>query len=353
MPRRMIVMTSSNMKSPSSRIRGLYFSKSLNEYGIKSKVYPCNMPDSNVVKKAIFLLKDFIKKIRILFEVSRSSILYIQRGINLLAPFTLLFLLLAKYAFRKKIIYDIDDALFLKYRFSINTILEYSDIVIVSSHALLRYVGRLNKNTWLIPTSVNLARYFAHKPYDSQKSLIIGFVGSSSTNKYMGLLLNPLSHIAKKYDFELRIISAKSKSDYERFEPLYGEFRKKGIRVNQIPWGVNEEYYHLQKIDIGLAPLFNGEWESYKGGYKIINYMAAGVIPIASNIGEHEYIIDDGKNGYLCDNNEDWINSLMEVMGNAARRMRISKQGRKTVKNGYSLDMSAKKLAKIIFGIPQ
>jgi len=332
---------------PASRIRGYYVAKYLSENGFDAEVFLYEGAKGNVVKKGLHLIGDFLNKIQAVMWSDKDSLVYIQRGTCSLSQLSFLFFLFSKFIFRKKVIYDIDDGLFLKERFVINNFIRFSDHVIVGGHELFNYVKKYNERVFLVPTSADLNRYYPHNNVRKGNRVRLGFVGSPSTTPYMELLVKPIEELSRRYDLELRVISASSYAEYRPFNS-FKKFEKNGVKVKLIPWNVDEEFYQLQNIDIGLAPLLNEEWERYKCGFKVINYMAAGIPPVASNVAEHKYIIQDGVNGFLCENDRQWVEKLGKLIEDKRLRKKIGVNARRTVEEKYSLEKNAKTLAKIL-----
>ena len=343
MVKKILVFTSADLTAPASRIRGYFMANYLSENGFNTKVYLYKSVKENVAKRGLHLIKDFLSKTGVVMRSGRETLIYIQKGTCSLSQLSLIFSFLSKFILRKKVIYDIDDGLFLREPFAINSLIKLSDMVIVGGHELHSYVKKYNENVFLIPTSADLKRYPDHR-VPHKESVRLGFIGSPSTTIYMKLLLEPLEELAKSYDFELRVISAPSHAEYRLFNSL---FEKRGVKVKLIPWSLEDEFHQLQNIDLGLAPLFNGKWEKYKCGFKVINYMAAGIPPIASNVGEHSYIIQDGVNGFLCDNDQEWVEKLRKLLEDEKLRENMGANARKTVEEKYSMEKNAKILAKL------
>jgi glycosyltransferase involved in cell wall biosynthesis len=336
------------MISPSSRIRGLYMGKYLSQLGFDVKVFsPKGTERITYFKKCLYLIEDFLGKIAAVMFSERKTLIFVQKGLSLLPQLSFIFFIASKFLFKKRLIYDIDDGLFLKQPFVINNLIRLSDLVVAGGHELFNYVKKYNKNVILIPTSVDLRRY-TFNAFRENDHVRLGFIGSLGTTKYLKLLLKPLKELAKSYDFELRIISSPSYAGYRSFNGLFENFKKGNVKVKLIPWSLQQEFYQLQNIDIGLAPLFNGEWEKYKCGFKLINYMAAGIPPVASKVGEHCYIIQDGINGFLCENEQQWTENLRKLIEDKNLREKLGIAARKTVEEKYSLERNAKKIAKIL-----
>jgi len=349
MTKKLLVFTSADLTNPASRIRGYYMAKHLSEKCFDTKVYFYKSIEGDVVKRGLHLLKDFLSKIGVVMTSGNESLVYIQRGMCSLSQLSLMFSFLCKFIFSEKVIYDIDDSLFLKESFATTNLIRFSDLVVVGGHELFNYVKKYNENILLIPTSADLNRYSLRNVVHKGNDIKLGFVGSPSTTVYLKILINPLEELARSYDFELRIISARGYAGYRSFTPLFENFEKSGVKVKLIPWSLEDEYRQLQDIDIGVAPLFDGEWEKYKCGFKLINYMAAGIPPVASDVGENRYIIQDGVNGFLCRNSCDWIRKLRKLIESEELRRNMGINARKTIEERYSMERNAKALARILF----
>jgi glycosyltransferase involved in cell wall biosynthesis len=354
--KRLLVFASSDITDPATRIRAYYMAKYLLKKDFDTRVFFFRSVKGNVAKRSLHVFKDFLSKIGAVIETDRKALIYIQRGVDSVPEFSLVFSICSNFVLRKKVIFDIDDSLFLANPFvsarvphtTINSIIRFSDLIIVGGHELLNYVKKYNKNAFLVPTSVDLGRYLPHNAVHGADGIRLGFVGSPSTNYYLKLILRPLGTLAKSYDFELRVISASSYAKYRQFSSLFDNFKKKGVKLELIPWSLNDEYCQLQNIDVGLAPLINRQWERYKCGFKVINYMGAGIPPVASDVGEHRYIIRDGVNGFLCRDEDEWAHKLRRLIEDEKLRRDIGLNARKAAEETYSMEKNATILARIL-----
>lgn len=130
--------------------------------------------------------------------------------------------------------------------------------------------------------------------------------------------------------------------------PFAPPFPFTNIDLEFIPWAKESEEDFFRSIDIGLMPLHDGEWEKGKCGLKILRYMSYGIPSVASAVGENNYIVSDGINGFLARNNEEWIEKLEKLFTDAKLRNKISTEAYRFVQNNYSVEKIAKKLAKLI-----
>jgi glycosyltransferase involved in cell wall biosynthesis len=57
-----------------------------------------------------------------------------------------------------------------------------------------------------------------------------------------------------------------------------------------------------------------------------------------SPVGVNSDIINDGVNGYLANNNKEWVEKISALIDSAELRKEIGKNGRKTIEESYSIN---------------
>ena len=100
-------------------------------------------------------------------------------------------------------------------------------------------------------------------------------------------------------------------------------------------------------------PLENDLWSLGKCGFKILQYMGAGIPVVASPIGVNKEIIQDGKNGYLANNNDEWFRKIENLILNENIRSEFSTEGFKTLEKKYNLEIEKLKFVENINKINQ
>jgi glycosyltransferase involved in cell wall biosynthesis len=115
-----------------------------------------------------------------------------------------------------------------------------------------------------------------------------------------------------------------------------------------LPWSEASEVEAIQFFDVGIMPLPDAPFERGKCGYKLIQYMACGLPVVASPVGVNTRIVEEGRNGYLASNTEDWRKTLVELSKDAALRSRLGQAGRQKAAEEYSLQVAAPKLLSIL-----
>ena len=293
--------------------------------------------------KILGVLKGIIKRHLLLFSLYKYNFVFIHREACFIGP--PYFEWLYSKVFRKKIIFDFDDAIWLKDVSAANRylswlknsektfkIISYSHIVIAGNHYLKNYALQYNSSVVLIPTTIDTAYHFIQAGKVDNKKIIIGWTGSVTTNRHFEMLLPVLKKIATKYQnkIEFRTISNKETEHY-------------GLPVRFKKWEKENEIQDLSAFDIGIMPLPDDEWTKGKCGFKGLQYMALEIPTIMSPVGVNIEIIDDGINGFLASTEEEWVAKLSELIESKELREKIGKEGRKTIVKQYSVDANKQK----------
>lgn len=238
----------------------------------------------------------------------------------------------------KKIIYDIDDLVFMGKTSKNNSLIaslrgpekyfylmRVADHVITCTPYLDMIVKKYNIKTTDISSTINTEKYHPIKNYKNDHRLVLGWSGSHSTIPYLAILNNVIQKLAENLDFKLLVIGT-------------SDFTIKGVDVEAIPWSEVNEVRDLRRIDIGLYPLPNEEWVLGKSGLKALQYMALGIPTVATAIGANHRIIINEYNGYLVKSEEEWINRIMLLMNNPELRKTIGQKARINVEKYYSIN---------------
>lgn len=283
------------------------------------------------IKYPIYFLNRTFKGL----TAGENDILFIQRGEYLLGTLKLNKILKK---FNKKIIFDIDDAIFLLNP-EINDILKIADVVFAGSHFLKEEAEKFNDNVYLIPTSIITEKYPVKKHIE-KKEVIIGWIGSPSTIKYLDLIKNPLEKLGKRYTIKFVVIGANKAEDKVP--------KIKNVNMEIKDWKLETEWNEIKSFDIGVMPLFDGDWERGKCAFKAMQYMAFGIPAVCSSVGEANYLINSGNNGFLCTDEKEWMNGLEELIIDHKLRNKLGHNGRNKIEEEYDISKITKKVGNII-----
>ncbi len=294
-----------------------------------------------LARKAFYTLQGYIKRLLVLFTIRKYDIVYIHLWVT---PFGIPFFEFLVALFSKKIVYDIDDMVFLGHSSKANSfikglkgkskmifLMKKAHHVITCTETLDAFVRQYNVKTTDISSTVNTSDlYFEKANYKNGESVIIGWSGSHSTSKYLSLLSNVILQLNKKYKIKLVVMGDSG-------------FFIEGVNVSAFDWQEDIEIETISSFDIGVYPLPDEPWVYGKSGLKAIQYMGLGIPTIASAIGSNFRIISDGINGFLAQNEQDWYEKLSLLIENVSLRERLGREGRQTIVDYYSVEANKQK----------
>ncbi|NIP99648.1 MAG: glycosyltransferase, partial [Nitrospinaceae bacterium] len=145
----------------------------------------------------------------------------------------------------------------------------------------------------------------------------------------------PLARLSQKYPgrIEFTIIGP-----FHRTDDLESLFPNTRLRF--LPFIDPEKIPpHIAEFDIGVMPLFDTDLEKGKCASKALVYMAASVPAVCSRVGENKHVIQDGVNGFLASNSDEWILKLTHLIENPDLRKTLGQNGRKTVEERYATEV--------------
>lgn len=295
-----------------------------------------------IYKKGVFVQKFFysvagyLRRTIDLFKAFKADVVYIHLWVTPFGPpvFEWLFR-----KFSKKIVYDIDDLVYLKNVKSkahplVNFIkgrkkplylMKVTDHVITCTPYLDEFVRGYNSNTTDISSTVDTNRYRPANTYTNEKKLVIGWSGSLTTSRFFMVLQNVLKRIAAKYDVEVLVMGDPS-------------VKIEDVPLKSIPWTEKDELPTLQKFDIGVYPLPDEEWVYGKSGLKAIQYMALGIPTVATAIGANYRVIENGVSGFLVKTDDEWVEALSKLIEDASLRRQIGTTARSRVEELFSVE---------------
>lgn len=230
-----------------------------------------------------------------------------------------------------RLVIDLDDAVFLRYPEKFDHLMSMADLVVCGNRFLMERVAPLNPRLCHIPTCVDMDDYASRVWQPNLQSLpVVGWMGTAGNLKYLSVAAEALRALAADLDFELRLIVPDVS--------LLAEIDLTGVNVVHEAWQPARETEQLRQFDVGLMPLFpNQEWDIYKCGLKLIQYLAVGVPGVAAPVGVNAEILDDNQNGFAAETTDEWLTALRTLTSSAALRQQMGQRGRQTVIERYSI----------------
>lgn len=339
--------TKRDAKTGSSRQRAFLVAGELIKKGVAADVH---WPSSALISET-----PWPKKISLLWrhivgftEIKKGDILYLQRPIN--NKYFVILVILYKLIFRRKMSFDMDDAVFVYLPWKTKIFTKLCDVIIVGNHYLYDWAKKHNPNVSIIPTSVDFEKYRARtRDYSvSNEKLTIGWIGGANYHYENLKLLVPIFTKLVQDSVPMKFIligSSGNKKVYDLFHQIDGLDAE---CIDALDWtdpmAVPNQ---IQRFDIGIMPLINHEQTRGKSAFKAIEYMACGVATIVSPIGENTYLIQDGVNGFLASNTQEWVEKIEYLYRHPEKLSAVGKNAQDTIKAHYSFEANVPKLIDI------
>jgi glycosyltransferase involved in cell wall biosynthesis len=288
-----------------------------------------------MLQKAFGLLSGLLRRLLLLWQLPLYDFVFLHREATPVGPPW--FEWLAAKVFRRKIIFDFDDAIWLptttdgnklaaklKWSHKTGNICRWSYKVSCGNDFLQAFARHYNPSAVLLPTVLDTTHQYKKQKEQHTEEVIIGWIGSHSTLPYLQLIEPVLQRLEQKYKFRLLVIADKAPA--LQLQSL--EYRE---------WQKETEMQDLLQLNIGLMPLPDTEWAQGKCAFKALQYMAVGVPAVASGVGANVQAVVDGATGYICHTEQEWYECLRELLLNVDLRAHMGAAGKKWVEERYSL----------------
>lgn len=303
--------------------------------------------NGNFIKKVWYTLVGYIRRIALLPKIKGYDVVYIFIWVTPFGPpfFEWLYCKAAK-----KVVFDIDDMVFLKNNPHEKKYLRWvkgkekpiflmkqADHIITCTPYLDGFVRKYNTNTTDISSTVDTEeRYIPVNSYQNDHKIVLGWSGSHSTVKYLYLLKDVLLKLRQKIEFKLLVMGDAS-------------FTISGLDIEAVKWSEEKEIKVLQKMDIGLYPLpLNDDWVLGKSGLKAIQYSALGIPTVATNVGCNDRVIVEAETGFLVRTEEEWLEKMLLLIKNNELRRSLGVAAREYISTSYSIHANKGTYLKIL-----
>ncbi|GAB6126503.1 glycosyltransferase family 4 protein [Humidesulfovibrio idahonensis] len=256
----------------------------------------------------------------------------------------------------QKLVYDVDDALWalhpaeldrpgsadkaakIKARFA--STCGAVDLVIAGNDYLAEHARAYQQNIFVLPTLLDTDKYTPPPPDASGIGPFrVGWMGTSGNLFFLPEVLRQLA--PHRHRLEIRVVSD---------APYSGELHDM-VRFER--WSAELEADQLRGFEVGLMPLTDDEYTRGKCGFKILQYMAVGAVPVASAVGFNTQILTHGHDGMLVREPADWAAHILRLADDRDLLERMSANARFTVVQRFGLHNMAPKLWEALGLLPK
>ncbi|WP_242693104.1 glycosyltransferase family 4 protein [Sabulibacter ruber] len=330
-------------KAPSQRFRFEQYFDILSTAGFTFQVAPF-LDDSTwailykkgkSLFKAFGILKGFLLRVLLLFKIGRFDFVFIHREATPIGPPWFEWIVVK--VFKKKVIYDFDDAIWIpntseankivagiKWHHKVGQICKWAYKVSCGNVYLQSYAKEFNNNAYVIPTTIDTVGHHNKIKEQREEPVVIGWTGTHSTMKYLEPLVPVLQQLEEHYAFKFLVIS-NSNPELSLKSLVY------------LPWQKETEIEDLLKFNIGVMPLVNDPWSNGKCAFKALQYMALGIPAVVSPVGMNTEVVDDGLNGYVCATPQEWYSALETMLLDSRLRSEFGKAARNKIESCYAV----------------
>ena len=297
------------------------------------------------LQKIAGTIKGFFKRLALLAQLPSYSFIFIHREATPVGPPW--FEWIAAKVFRKKLIFDFDDAIWLENTSQENSMATYyknagktavicrwSYKVAAGNHYLQNYALNYNMAAIYLPTIVDTNQHYNQLKNQQTDEVTIGWIGSHSTLPYLKLIEPVLQQLEQNYSFKFIVIAD----------------RKPDINLKNMEfmvWDKETEIGDQLQFNIGVMPLPDTEWAKGKCAFKALQYMALGIPAVVSAVGANVIVVPDGIVGYTCTTPQQWYEKMEHLLLNSDLRSQLGKAGREHVNQHYSIDAHTQTFLKL------
>jgi hypothetical protein len=247
----------------------------------------------------------------------------------------------------ERLIYDFDDAVMCQARDPsvphggrlrrFRRTIDEADTVIAGSPVLADHAREAGaEDVTVIPTGLDAGSYPRKQTYETSGPIRLVWIGSGSTLKQLESRRPILEALGQQIDgLVLRIIAD-------------APFQVESLPVENRRWSPEVEARLLAESDVGLAPMPDTPYSRGKCGFKVLQYMAAGLPVVASPVGVNADYVKPGDNGFLPRAVDEWTDAVGKLAEDASLREQLGLAGRKRVAEEFDFSVLAPKFCDTI-----
>jgi len=340
-------------QAPSPRYRVYQLVPWLEEAGIECDVepligendYTAARSAGKYFDKSRMLVGGFARRVSALLRARKYDLVYVLKGAFPYGPPIIEQLLRTS---NVPVIFDFDDAIHIHKKSVSHRLLDYlkstrrvgqvatlASRVVVPNEFLADFAREFNSAVTVVPEAENTERFVSRTPHENGSKVVIGWVGSSSTAKYLTLIEEALRTVCDRFpNVVLRVIG--------------GKFEAEGVRTELVDWNFDQEVQQFHDLDIGIMPLPLEEWSKGKSGCKLRQYMAAGVPGVGTAIGYNLELVEHGHTGFLATSQDEWVDCLSTLIERPEFRNAIADAARRDVEQRFAINVIGPKLEAVI-----
>jgi hypothetical protein len=278
------------------------------------------------------------------YQLRRFDAVLVQRGLYVMGPG---WIARELERFGGRVVYDLDDAVFsihpelalkgpaarwLYGPQQARRLTRRANAVVVSTEEIARVLPEGTAAHVVLPTVPDVAVY--EQARHVEQPGIVGWAGTSGGVMYLDPLREVFADLQAQGLGELEVVSSRPWTGPSRFRP----------------WRIEDEPSLFARFAVGIMPLPDTPYTRGKAGFKLLQYMSAGVPVVASPVGVNSELVEQSGGGYLATGPAEWRDALARLLGDPGLRAEMGARGRAFVERYADLDRQADVLAGLLRG---
>ena len=247
----------------------------------------------------------------------------------------------------RRLIYDFDDAVMFQARAPeqphggrqrrFTRTVRLADLVIAGCPILAGHADLAGAwESEVVPTGLDARRFPPKEDYGKAGAARLVWIGSASTLKQLEPFRPALEAVGRAVPgAALRVIADAD---------LYLD----GLRVENVPWSYEAEGRMLAECDIGIAPLPDTPYTRGKCGFKVLQYMAAGLPVVTSPVGVNADYVRPEETGLYAATAEEWVAAVKRLAADPALRERMGRAARARIVQEFDFAVLAPEVCGLI-----
>jgi len=227
-----------------------------------------------------------------------------------------------------RLIFDFDDAIFLGGKEAHAAwVCRRAAWVTAGNVDLADFARRFTDRVTVLPTVIDTDAYAPAAVRPGGRPFRVGWCGSDlSIRQTLYPHLDLLARLQRRLGFAFVIMT--------RPRPRLPE---SSLRWTFAEWNEDRETRLASFFDAGIMPLTPDEYQRYKCGCKLLQYMASGLPSVASPVGINVRLIEAGRGGFLAATEDEWFQAIGRLMSDDRTCLEMGAAGRAYVLKEYSL----------------
>lgn len=254
--------------------------------------------------------------------------------------------------FARVIVLDVDDAIYVRKprkpgepaddtrwrRRKFEATCRITDLIIAGNDVLARTAKPHAQRVEVLPTPIDVRRYARAVPERGRPATLV-WIGRPENLKYLELVRPALTRLKTRWpQLRLRVVC----SEFPQWNDSI---------IDPVMWSPEAEVRALVTADIGIMPLYDDEWTRGKCAFKLLQYAAAGLPCIASDVGANREAVIDGKTGYLVPVADDWDAAIEALLTNVEQREAFGRAGHAHMLEWFDTRVIIPQVAQLLAGM--